>query len=182
MATQRQKKLAKAIVENAVAEKPKTAQALLENVGYATNTAEVKSKEIIESKGVQDEIKTLAAQIPDDLLVERHLELLNKREVYKIGHGEDTEYEMSDQPETAAVSKGLEMAYKLKGSYAPEKSLTLNVSVIDDEAISKIADELNAKMTNEVHEGNGFGGNGEIPSVVVEEVRDENGEGTSIRV
>lgn len=69
-------------------------------------------------------IKAIADRLPDDLLEERHLELLNKREVIKMFNGEG---KVIDQPDTQAVSKGLEMAYKIKGSYAPEKHVNLNL-------------------------------------------------------
>jgi hypothetical protein len=53
-----------------------------------------------------------ADRIPDDLLAQRHLELLNRREVVKTFSHEtgETEVEVTNQPETQAVSKGLHMA------------------------------------------------------------------------
>lgn len=77
-------------------------------------------------------IKAIAEMLPDKLLGERHLELLNKREKVIIEHENDNGsdiYEVLDQPDTQAVSKGLDMAYKLKGSYAPEKSMNINIEV-----------------------------------------------------
>ena len=56
---------------------------------------------------IQEKILSIAEQIPDDLLVVKHLALLNKRDKRGI--------------DTLAVKSGLEMAYKLKGSFAPEK-------------------------------------------------------------
>ena len=55
-------------------------------------------------EAVKVEIKRLADRIPDDLIEEKHLALLNKLD------------EKGDI-DTHAVSKGLEMAYKVKGSY-----------------------------------------------------------------
>ena len=86
-------------------------------------------------------VKTIAEMLPDDLLAERHLELLNKREYVKKGKN------IIDTPDTQAVGKGLEMAYKLKGYNAPEKSevKTLNVN-IDSKTIEiakKFEKELN---------------------------------------
>ena len=73
-------------------------------------------------------LKAIADMLPDELLGERHLELINKREIVKMFNGEG---QIIDQPDTQAVSKGLDMAYKIKGSYAPEKSetKTFNVNV-----------------------------------------------------
>ena len=47
--------------------------------------------------------------IPDSLLAEKHKALLTKTD------------KKSSEPETQAVSKGLDMAYKLKGKFAPEQ-------------------------------------------------------------
>ena len=58
--------------------------------------------------------KALADRIPDDLLGERHIELLNKREVIRSLDGNVV---LDLGPDTPAVSKGLDMAYKLKGLY-----------------------------------------------------------------
>ena len=57
----------------------------------------------------------IADALPDELLTEKHLALLNKMTGNEI--------------DVQAVSKGLDLAYKLKGSYAPEKSATLNVNI-----------------------------------------------------
>jgi hypothetical protein len=87
-------------------------------------------KNLTESKAFKE---NFADRIPDDLLAKRHLELLNKREVVKTFSHEtgETEVEITDQPDTQAVSKALDMAYKLKGSYAPDKSLTLSLTIPD---------------------------------------------------
>lgn len=58
----------------------------------------------------------IAEQFPDGMLVERHKALLYKDDP-------------DGQPDTAAVSKALDMAYKLKGSYAAEKQTVMNVNV-----------------------------------------------------
>lgn len=49
--------------------------------------------------------------LPDDKLVKKHSELLEK-----VDH--------SGQPDTAAVTKGLEMAYKLKGKFIERVDVT----------------------------------------------------------
>lgn len=91
-------------------------------------------------------VKAIQDAIPDDLLAQRHLELLNKREIRFSQDGE----ELSNFPDTQAVTKALDMAYKLKGSYAAEKSTSLNVNVgldkKDDPAINELMDEYKAKL------------------------------------
>ncbi len=125
MATIRQKKAIANLVENRG-----NVSKSMRDAGYPFVTAK-NPKNLTESKAFKD----FADSIPDSLLSERHLELLNKREVHRIGYGESEEWEMTDQPDTQAVSKALDMAYKLKGSYAPEKSLNINIAVTDKEKI-----------------------------------------------
>ena len=77
-------------------------------------------------------IKAIADAFPDQLLAEKHLELLNKREKViierKNDDGSDV-YEVLDQPETQAVGKALDMAYKIKGSYQAEKPVSPNLNI-----------------------------------------------------
>lgn len=62
--------------------------------------------------------KAIADQLPDDLLAEKHLALLNKMEGEEI--------------DVNAVSKGLDLAYKVKGTYAPEKKISLNRNINEE--------------------------------------------------
>lgn len=65
-------------------------------------------------------IKSIADSIPDDLLVEKHLELLT---VPKL-HRRYIKGDLMDEEESTdvqAIKAGLDMAYKIKGTYAPEK-------------------------------------------------------------
>lgn len=59
---------------------------------------------------------SIAERLPDELLAEKHLELLHKTDE-------------KGALDVQAVTKGLDMAYKLKGSYAGEKSTNLNLNV-----------------------------------------------------
>ena len=76
------------------------------------NYARVKGHRLITNDNVSQEIEkvreSIADRIPDDLLVEKHLELLNKRD-------------LDDSPDTQAVGKGLEMAYKIKKLYGDDE-------------------------------------------------------------
>ena len=76
-------------------------------------TASVMAVENLAKPRIQ---KTIAEMIPDELLTEKHLALLNKI---------DPEGEIDVQ----AVSKGLDMGYKIKGTYAPEKTQNINVNI-----------------------------------------------------
>lgn len=99
------------------------------------NTARSIASENLTKPAIIEEIekvsKTLAERIPDSLLEEKHIALLEKLEMKRTFNqdiGEWIEIE-TGQIDTIAVSKGLDMAYKLKGAYAPEKSIATNVNI-----------------------------------------------------
>lgn len=88
-------------------------------VGYSKNSAK-NPKNLTESDGWKE---LMEQELPNSLLAQKHKELLNKKEVKRTFNaelGEWIEIE-TGQIDTQAVSKGLDMAYKLKGNYAPEK-------------------------------------------------------------
>lgn len=88
-------------------------------------------------------IKSIAEALPDSLLAERHLELLNKREVITAYREGKEGKEVIDSPDTQAVTRALDMAYKVKGSYAPEKRVNLNLEIplkeLSDEELAELA-------------------------------------------
>ena len=114
----------------------------MKQVGYSPNTAK-NPKVLTESKGWKE---LMEKYIPDNLLAKKHKELLTipkKVRTYIKGDLE-TEYEELD---SNAVSKGLDMGYKLKGKYTPEKiehsgdiSIT-EMTAKEKEAIKKLAEE-----------------------------------------
>lgn len=79
--------------------------------------------------------KAIGDSIPDELLAEKHLALLNKMDL-------DNEGEI----DVNAVSKGLDLAYKLKGSNAPDKSVNLNVEIADPEKAKKFDEWYAAQL------------------------------------
>lgn len=84
--------------------------------GYAPSTAGV-PKAITSTKSWK---ALMEEYLPEDKVALRHSELLDKREhraVYDL-KGRITGY--IDEPETAGVSRALEMAYKLRGAFVPE--------------------------------------------------------------
>ena len=72
------------------------------NVSNDNSAAAIGSRALRNVK-VVEKIKTIAEQIPDSLLVKKHLQLLNSKKDGQL------------------VRAGLDMAYKIKGTYAPEK-------------------------------------------------------------
>ena len=112
---------------------------------YAPSTVKTTGK-LTRTKGWKELIEK---ELPDGLLAERHRELLNKREVNLIRKKGDTGeeiFEVLNQPETQATSKALDMAYKIKGSYAPEKHDIRKINLnITDETAKRIIDRASVK-------------------------------------
>ena len=97
------------------------------------NYAGVKGNRLIRKDKIKKSIASIADSIPDDLLIEKHKALLNKEEVITKNNMTTGEIEVipTGQIDTQAVAKGLDMAYKLKGSYAPTKSVGINLTKDD---------------------------------------------------
>lgn len=103
---------------------------------YAGKKGSLKVREGKITTAIEEVKRTLAERIPDELLVRKHKELLNKI---------DSEGEIDVQ----AVSKGLDMGYKLKGAYAPEKSITVTIDANDPKArelAQRYEDELKKNL------------------------------------
>lgn len=100
MATQKQKKLAKELIKNSQLAKPKNAGQLLENVGYAKNTAEAIPGVILGQKGLIEELE-------------------------KLGFNEDNAKrvvgDILNKSEDNNRLKAADMVFKVHGSYAAEK-------------------------------------------------------------
>lgn len=113
MATLLQKKLAKAIVKNAKSDKPLNKKQLLVSVGYSPNTADVNQKNIIEQKGVKEELEILG-----------FTEQAAMKVVDEIMHDKNVD--------PSARLKATDQVFKVRGTYAPEKSLSVKVNLSDD--------------------------------------------------
>ena len=117
MTTQKQKRIAKELIDNTQRKKPDTAQAMVERVGYTRSAAKAKSKEIINSKGVKEAMieygfsEDKAKQVVGDILIK------GKKEKNKLS--------------------AADMIFKVQGTYAPTKSIQLNIEkkIIDPEIL-----------------------------------------------
>lgn len=88
------------------------------------NSAAVTASRLLRKAKIQKYIKSIADQIPDKLLIKKHLELLNKREKVTKNNVSTGEVDVIETGEidAQAVKAGLDMAYKLKGIYSSDKS------------------------------------------------------------
>lgn len=137
MPTLKQRALAKAIVENAAADKPKTAGELLEIAGYDKTTALSSPGRTIEQVGVQqaleefgfteDNAKSVVGSILLDTAVDANARL-----------------------------KAADMVFKVKGSYAPEKTVSLQVKTTmnpHDEKVKAITDRYEQELLTTIMNG-----------------------------
>lgn len=126
-----------------VLEDGKSVSQAMRESGYSEATA--KNPSVL--TGSQGWKELMEEHLPDTLLAEKHKELLTTpKKVRTFKKGElETETEELD---TQAISKGLELAYKIKDKFAPEKRITLNAE-IGVEDFAKYA-ELNSKFDEEM--------------------------------
>lgn len=106
--TERQKRAFARVVEN-----QGNISKSMREAGYPATTAK-NPKNLTDSKAWQQLLKE---KMPDDLLAEKHLELLNaKATIIK----DDGTVIKTDATDFNSMTKGLDMAYKVKGRYINE--------------------------------------------------------------
>lgn len=125
----------------------------MKTAGYSESVSK-RTDKLTNTKGWEELMKK---HLPDSLLAKRHKELLNKREVVMIqknpSNGERV-YEQLDQPDTQAVSKGLDMAYKLKKRYPDEEKgdTYTQINIFDAEQLKRIAKRALEEKDEMAHE------------------------------
>ena len=123
----KQKKFVKEYVKNG----GNATQAIID-AGYdvgSNGVARAMGSENLTKPNIASAVKSLAERIPDDLLIQKHLELLNAQKIFRTTiKGELVNEEESI--DNNAISKGLDMAYKLKGSYVSPGDEKPNVIIM----------------------------------------------------
>lgn len=139
MATQKQKRAIDNLVENGG-----NVSKAMKDAGYSEATAKTPQK-LTESKAFQD---IYEQYIPNELLLEKHKALLEKVEVVTKNNVSTGEVDVipTGQIDTQAVKAGLDMAYKVRGMYAPAKhDLTTDGEKIES-APAKVILELEEQL------------------------------------
>ena len=120
MASERQKKAVRELAENGGSK-----GAAMLKAGYS-KISSLTPKKLTDSKGYKELMEEV---IPDKFLTAKHKELLStpiKTRTTRAGEFISEEISLDVQ----AISKGLDMAYKVKGHYAPErKEISGNLSL-----------------------------------------------------
>lgn len=132
--------------------------------GYAASTSK-RTNKVTRTKGWAE---LMEEELPDKLLAKRHRELLDSRQVEIVHNGKESHAEIIDQPDVQAVSKGLDMAYKLGGKYAPDKHLNVNVEVEAPPEIKELTKKLNA-----IYGGTSSSSDGGKPSTLGDQAQDK---------
>lgn len=124
MPTIQQRKAFKEVVKGS------TLTSAMVKAGYSQTTAK-RTNKLTRTKGWKELIEKC---LSDNFLANKHRELLNKKETIRFYDEETktTKIKRTKEIDAQAVAKGLEMAYKIKGSYAPEKSVALNLNINDE--------------------------------------------------
>lgn len=108
----RQKKVIQKMIEN----DGNVSKAMKES-GYSENYAR-NPQNLVKTKSFQELMDEV---FPDNYLLDKHRELLEKKETIRNWKGNEVKVIRTDEPDAVAVKAGLEMAYKLKGSFAAER-------------------------------------------------------------
>lgn len=121
MATLRQKRVAKRVVENLSHERPESAQKVLESEGYG-KSLQNHPKRVLESQGVQEELITLGFDPDTAKSVVREILIGGENDTVKL--------------------KAADMVFKVHGTYAAEKHVNLNINEESTQRTEELADRL----------------------------------------
>jgi len=113
---------------------------------YDTTNEKTASVIAVENLGKPKIRNAILEALSDDLIKEKHLALLNKQEVIVRNNVTTGQLEVipTGQIDVQAVKAGLDMAFKVRGDYAPIKTANININYEQrQKAKSDIEDYLN---------------------------------------
>lgn len=123
-------------------------------MSYSKKFAQHKAMALKETKSWQ---ALMDENLPNDIVALRHKELLDKRARRDIRgpDGKIIEYGVDDGPDTAAVTKALEMAYKLRGAYAKEdavKEANVTYNLFYKPGVQKSVQAFEKQLIRQIYE------------------------------
>ncbi len=124
MPTAKQKRVAKLIIENGKLDIPLNGGEILEKVRYSKGM-QIQPSRVLQSEGVKEELANLG------------FTEANAKSVV-------TEIMLNKKAEPNARLKATDQVFKVEGSYAPEKSVNLNVEIEASPEILELTERLNA--------------------------------------
>lgn len=125
MATEKQKKVAELIVDNLSLDKPLNGGEMLEKVGYSEGITKSPSR-VLQSDGVKEILEVMGFS-----------EVKAKEVVASIM--------LNSEIDASSRLKATDQVFKVNGSYAPDKSINLNLNgdVMPTEDMEALAQQLN---------------------------------------
>lgn len=148
MPTVRQKKLAKAVIENTQLDNPKPAGQVLKSVGYGTGLQN-QPKRVLESEGFKEALEDYGFSEE------------NARKVV-------ASILLDEKKDANARLKASDMVFKVHGSYAPDKRLNVNVEVEANPELKELTHKL-----NELYRGSSGRSDGGITGPMGGEAQDQ---------
>ena len=122
----RQKRVAKLIVENLTLDKPLTGGEIVESSGYGASMKK-NSHVVLKSDGVEEALKEMG---------------FTEENAQKVV----SEIMLNPDVEPNARLKATDQVFKIKGSYAPEKSVNLSLHI--DKETEEVANEVISRYLN----------------------------------
>lgn len=126
------------------------------------NYAGVKAHRLLRKDKI---VNAIEEALPDDILHEIHREGLYASKPFFNEDGE----KISEEADYSVRHKYLDTAYKLKGAYAAEKHVNLN---IDIDSTDPVVEELTQKL-NAIYKGTGFSSDGGTTSAMDTQTQDK---------
>lgn len=118
MPTAKQKKVAQLLIENIELDKPLNGGQMLAKVGYSKSMQHAKVNDVLESEGVKEALNDYGFNVETA-----------KRVIGQI---------LTDGENDNVKIKAADMVLKVHGTYAPEKSVNLNINEIHDSRIDAL--------------------------------------------
>ena len=145
MPTENQKRVAKAVLDKVAKGAKISISKEMREAGYSESVAAHPEK-ITKSQGWKE---LMEEYLPDTLLGKKHLQLLEKQEVYVKNNNKTGKIEVipTGELDTQAVKSALDMAYKLKKKY--DNSVDIGFKGVSDEKLRERAAELIAGIVSD---------------------------------
>lgn len=132
MPTIKQKRAAKLVIENETIDKPLTGGQIVENSGYGVSMKK-NPQVVLNSEGVKEAIKSFADRIDDDKIEKVLNEGLEANKIISAnityGDADEKTNDFIEVPDHAVRHKFFDSAVKIKGLYAPDKSVNVNIDI-----------------------------------------------------
>lgn len=153
--TEKQRRVAEKLIENTQVDNPKTGGEIVEDSGYGPSMSK-NCHVVLNSEGVQMALEEYG--FSEDRAKMVVADVMNGEKSTEMGK-----------------LKAADMVFKTFGTYAPDKSVNLNVEqqMMSDDDIQRLAKEINNQQKNAIHTGASKPSNGSPADSLDKEVQDQ---------